>query len=352
MRVAFVSMWTAQLRETGATRRLRRTAELLADRGHDVHVCCSQWWDGHLTAFEQEDVTYHAVTEGPAAGSFASKVPFALRRVKPDVIQAVNTPPSQVRAASIAGTFLRTPVVADWWCDDPDVDGDAYDRAARVPDGVITPSRYVKTRVREHGGDEGSIRVIPESIDCSLVRDAPVDARADVVYARELDEHANVESLLLALAELRGRDWRAAVVGDGPERATAEQVARDLRIDDRVEFVGDVETAELVSILKGAHVYAQTATREPFATGLLWALAAGCIGLVEYQADSSGHELVEGRDRGELVTDPQELADAIVAAAGEERLSYDDAFEPFDHRAVLEEYLDCYRSLMDDYGLL
>jgi glycosyltransferase involved in cell wall biosynthesis len=351
MRVAFVSMWTAQLRETGATRRLRRTAELLADHGHDVHVCCSQWWEGHIESFEQESVTYHAVTEGPATGSFASKVPFALRRVKPDVIQAVNTPPAQVRAAAVAGRLIRTPVLADWWCDDPDVQSDAYDRAARAPDGVVTPSRYVKTTVREHGGDEESVWVIPESVDCSLVREAPVDDRTDVVYARELDADANVESLLLALAELRGRDWRATVVGDGPERPYAEQTARDLRIDDRVEFLGEVPTDELVSILRGAHVYAQTATREPFATGLLWGLAAGCIGLVEYQARSSAHELVEGRERGHLVTDPQELADAIVDAADEERRTYDDTYESFDHSAIVDQYVDCYRSLVDDYGL-
>jgi len=48
----------------------------------------------------------------------------------------------------------------------------------------------------------------------------------DVIYARRLDEGANLESLLLGLAELRGRDWQANVIGDGPERETYERLAR------------------------------------------------------------------------------------------------------------------------------
>ncbi len=98
-----------------------------------------------------------------------------------------------------------------------------------------------------------------------LVRSADADERADVVYARDLDEHANVESFLLALAELRTRT--------GPRRHRRRARASDgrtdrpdLRIDDRVEFLGELSANEAVPIMKGAHVFAQTATVEPFAT--------------------------------------------------------------------------------------
>jgi glycosyltransferase involved in cell wall biosynthesis len=350
MEVAFASMWTAQRRETGATRRLRRTAELLADRGHDVTVLCAQWWDGEVDAFEQHGVDYHAVTEEPTGGLFASRLPFALRRVRPDVVQTVNTPPTQVRAAAIAGRFLRVPVLVDWWCDDPAVDRRSYDRVAGAPDLVLAPSRTIQTTVREHGRASDGIRVVPESIDFSLVEAADPVERADVVYARELDEHANVESFLLGLAELRSLGWTAAVVGDGPERGTAEQVARDLRIADRVEFLDPLSPPELVSVLKGAHTFVQTATREPFATNLLWALACGCVGVVEYQAASAAHELVEGYDRGYLVTDPDELSTKLVDTAEKDRRERDESFASYDHDAVLDEYLDAYESLQGAGG--
>jgi glycosyltransferase involved in cell wall biosynthesis len=149
---------------------------------------------------------------------------------------------------------------------------------------------------------------------------------------------------------LRTQSWRAAIIGDGPARATAEETAAELRIDDRVEFLGDLPPEEFVPILKGARVFAQTAAEEPFATDLLWALACGCVGLVEYQAGSSAHELVEGDGYGRRVTSPQELADAIADAADDPHRTYREGFEAYDHDAVLDRYLDAYRDAIDDHG--
>ncbi|RDI71152.1 glycosyltransferase family 4 protein [Halopelagius longus] len=350
MRIAFVSMYTEQRRTDGATRRTRRTAELLAARGHDVTVLCAQWWEGDVPEFEQNDVTYVAVTETPSVGSFASKLPFALRRVKPDVIHAANSPPSHVTAAKTAARFLRTPVVVDWWTEREEDSTGASKRAARAAKRVVTPSRMVKTHVREYGVAEEAVRVVPESIDFDLVRESDVDSRADMVYARDIDEHANVESFFLALAELRDRDWRAAVVGDGPELDAAKQTAAELRIDDRVEFLGDLPPEEFVPIMKGARVFAQTAAVEPFATNLLWALACGCVGLVEYQARSSAHELVENCDRGVRVTSPQELAREIAVAARADDMTVNEAFADYDHSTVVQRYVDCYTEAIEDYG--
>ncbi|MFB6161315.1 MAG: glycosyltransferase family 4 protein, partial [Haloferacaceae archaeon] len=115
MEVAVVAMRTAQLCESGATVRTRRIAEGLAARGHDVTVLCARWWDGDLATFDQAGVTYRAVTGTPAAGTFATRLPPALARVRPDVVHAVNSPPAAVRAARATATALRAPLVVDWW---------------------------------------------------------------------------------------------------------------------------------------------------------------------------------------------------------------------------------------------
>ena len=212
---------------------------------------------------------------------------------------------------------------------------------------MTTPTQTTKTRVREHGATDATVDVVPERIDVDRITDAPIDDRFDAVYSRRLDRHAGAETFLLALAERRRDDWTAAVIGDGPQRDRLETAAADLRIDDRVAFLGDRPLDERVAIFRGAHTFAQTAARESFATELLWALACGCIGLVEYHAESSAHELVEGRERGRLVTNPAELADAMGAVASAERLSADPAFESYDGAVVLDQYLDRYRSLVE-----
>ncbi|WP_348612201.1 glycosyltransferase family 4 protein [Halobaculum rarum] len=351
MRVAVVSMDTIATREAPAVRRTRRVAADLAARGHDVHWLCAQWWGGEIGHFEQDGIEYHAVTERPSAGRFRSKLPFVLRRVDPDAVHAVSVPPGHATTAKTTAAMLRVPLVLDWWERDRERgSGRRYRKAATRADRVIAPSETVRTAVREHGANDVNVRVIPESIDIDLVRSADADDRFDMVWGRDLDDDANIGEFLLALAELRDRDWRAAIVGDGPARGDAERMAADLRIDDRVRFLGDLDAEEFVPVLKGSHVFAQTATYEPFATELLWALACGCVGIVEYQAGSSAHELVEGLDRGRLVTSPQELADEIVACGDLPEWETNDGFAGFDHDEVLSEWVDCYEAAIDGHG--
>ncbi|GAB7089785.1 glycosyltransferase [Halorubrum luteum] len=348
MRVAFVSLFTPEHGATPARDRTHRLARLLAARGHEVMWLCARWWGGDHDRFDDDGIEYRSVVVDPAPSAFAARLPAALRRVSPDVVHAVNSPPTPALVATLAGTALRVPVLVDWWRDHPSDDPRRYRLLSRGAELITTPSRTTKTHVREHGADGDNVRVIPESIDFDLVERTPVDDRFDAVYSRRLDRHANVETFLLALAELRDRDWNAAVIGDGPERGRIEATAGELRIDDRVTFLGDRPLEERVAVFKGTHVVVGAATWETFATELLWALACGCVGLVEYQADSSAHELLEGRARGRLVTSPAELADEFLAVGDLERKHVDRDFERYDHDAVRQRYLDCYRELTDE----
>jgi glycosyltransferase involved in cell wall biosynthesis len=217
-------------------------------------------------------------------------------------------------------------------------------------DQFVAPSELVQTRLWEAGADSDLTTVIPESIDMNLVREVDPAEAVDVVYAHPLDESANIESLFLGLAELRQKGWSATIIGDGPERDTYEQEAADLRIDDRVDFVGACDRERRLAIYRGAHVFVQTAWREQFATELLWALACGCIAVVEYQAESSAHELVEHRDRDFRVTTPQEIADSIVASADMDHRTIDESLAEYDHAEVVGQYEALYERLVDERG--
>ncbi|WP_254273786.1 glycosyltransferase family 4 protein [Haloarcula marina] len=350
MRVAVVAMETSHYRDTDGRRRLERVAENLAAAGHEVSVFCSQWWGGYDKRFAPTEVTYRAVTVSPTVPSFCTRLPALLANYRPDVVHTLLDPPSVTLAASAGAKLARAPLIAEWFGDDPLEDTRRTDRALRAPDRFVTPSELVQTRLWEAGAPDDRTTILPESIDMNLVRETDPADEVDVVYAHPLDESANVESLFLGLAELRQKGWSATIIGDGPERDTYEQEAADLRIDDRVEFVGACDRERRVSIYKGAHVFVQTAFREYFAADLLWALACGCIGIVEYQAGSSAHELVEQRDRAFRVTNPQEIADKIVESASMERLTVDESFAEFDHAAVRAEYEALYDRLADERG--
>jgi glycosyltransferase involved in cell wall biosynthesis len=358
MRVAFVALETAFHRASAANLRVRGVAERLAGRGHDVFVVCGKWWTSRADRWSESGVTYVAAArDGGAERSFRWGLLTSLPRLRPDVVHVVGRPAAQVPAAVKGAKIARAPVLTEWYGNVP-----SYGREERVAlersDKVLVPSELVETHVREHADlDVDAVSVVPNSVDVDLVRGTEPREVADVVYARRLDEGANLESVLLGLAELRQTDWTAAVIGDGPERERYERQARDLRIDDRITWLGACTREQRVAVYRGAHVFTQTAEECLFATELLWALAAGCVGIVEYHEHSSAHELVAqylepgtNAERAFRTTSESELADAIQQAAALEHLDYDPAFDDYDHDAVLETYLQHYRDEIERAG--
>lgn len=346
MRVAFVSATTIQHEPSDGAARLHSLATDLVARGHDVVVFTAQWWDGEPDSFEMDDIEYRAVAETADSWRFSVQLPGMIRQFEPEVIHAVCTPPNHLVSARLASMLTGARLIAE--CYDPPRSRSAIGRTlAKVgltgADVVVTPSRTVRTRMREIGVSLERLEVIPTGIDLETIRSISPTAGGDIVYSRRLDEAANLETLLLALAEFREYDWNATVIGDGPERAAYERQARDLRIEDRVDFVGDRSVEERIARFKDAHVYIHTAEYTPFAIDLLRALAAGCVGIVEYHADSSAHELVEQEHRGFTATNAQELTNRLADAADIDRRTVDDSFAEFDRHSVLERYVDLYR---------
>ncbi|MFB6069485.1 MAG: glycosyltransferase [Halanaeroarchaeum sp.] len=348
MRVALVTAETVHHARSDGAERLHALASDLAGRGHDVVVFSAQWWEGDPDAFERDGVRYRAVAETPTDWRFWTNLPGMLRRFEPTVVHAVCEPPGHLLAAGVGATLAGASLVAECY-DPPRTRTTVARRLARLgvgmADEVVTPSRTVRTRVRELGVPMESFSVVPTGIEMDLVRETAPDQGGDIVFSRRLDEEANLETLLLGLAEFREYDWEATIIGDGPERDRYERQARDLRIEDRVNFVGDRSVEERIALFKAAHVYVHTAEYTPFAIDLLRALAAGCVGIVEYHEDSSAHELVEQERRGFTATSAQELTERLAAAGGLEQLAVDESFADFDRRSFLERYLAIYRDV-------
>jgi glycosyltransferase involved in cell wall biosynthesis len=339
MEVAVVAPLTTNHGATAARERLHRVAAGLLDRGHIVTVYCSRWWDISVPEFSRDGITYRAVTGNYSPLAFALKLPLLLARDRPDVVHAAHVPRTTAFAAALSRITTFSPAIVDWYEDSAHAGRAAVGRTASR---VLTPSRMVAADARERGVPDGAIERVPEWIDLSRIRAVdPIDT--DLVVSRRLDRAANLDSVLLALGELRTRDWTLTVIGDGPRRDAYEQRARDLRIADRIDFCGALPLDERLARFRGAHAFLHTATRTPFARELCWGLAAGCVGIVQYAERSAAHELVEGRERGFLATEPEGLADRITDAADLAHRDIDESFGEFDRGHVLDQLESVYR---------
>lgn len=99
-----------------------------------------------------------------------------------------------------------------------------------------------------------------------------------LVTVSRLSGEKGVEDLLRALGHLRCQSKRVSldVVGDGPERALLERVARELQIADAVQFHGFLPHGpELVRILDQADVFVLASRSEGLPHSLIEAMGRG-----------------------------------------------------------------------------
>ncbi len=72
-------------------------------------------------------------------------------------------------------------------------------------------------------------------------------------YVGRLVPEKGIDTLIRAAATLNGA-WRVEIIGQGPERAALERLARSLNIADRVAFSGQVASTRMPAFLRGLDV--------------------------------------------------------------------------------------------------
>jgi glycosyltransferase involved in cell wall biosynthesis len=140
--------------------------------------------------------------------------------------------------------------------------------------------------------------------------DVPDGSRVLLAVSR-LTQQKGVDVAIRALPELPA-DSVFVVLGEGPERAGLERLARDLGVDGRVFLPGRVP--DVAAWLERAQVFVHPARWEGFGLGVLEAMLAGLP--VVASKVSSLPELVADGETGLLVSpdDPEALAQGIAAA--------------------------------------
>lgn len=88
-------------------------------------------------------------------------------------------------------------------------------------------------------------------------------------FAEPKDHH----TLLRALAGLKDLDWNLTLVGDGPGRVSAENLAADMGIKERVSFTGLRE--DVFRLLVESQVFILSSGREGFPLSILEAMRVG-----------------------------------------------------------------------------
>jgi glycosyltransferase involved in cell wall biosynthesis len=147
---------------------------------------------------------------------------------------------------------------------------------------VLCTSRYSAARVREFYGLTQSPAIVPELIDLNEWRRAleaqpAASTGFTILFVGRFYRRKRVDVLLRAAAALRGRipDLQVRIVGDGPCAPALHSLARQLKLEDAVVWLGDVSRADLAREYNRCDVFCLPSVQEGFGIVLLEAMAAG-----------------------------------------------------------------------------
>jgi glycosyltransferase involved in cell wall biosynthesis len=163
-------------------------------------------------------------------------------------------------------------------------------------DGLIFVSNFAKTQTEEAIPETRRVKsiVLPNFVSLPL-GDTSSRAAADLISIGTLEPRKNQAYLIKTVAEANklGRRYSLILVGNGPDEGRLRALAKDLGVEEQVEFLGFQPNAR--RLLPGNRVYAHSAVQENFGIALIEGMAAGlpiCAGAVggTVEAFSDGTE--------------------------------------------------------------
>ena len=270
----------------------------LAARGHDVHFLAYSM--PFRLAHIQENISFHEVNVNsyplfdypPYTLNLTSKMVDVVKHAKLDILHVHDAIPHATSAVlarqSLEQEGIKIPVITTLHGTDITLVGrdpsfaTIVDYSINQSDGVTTVSDFLKNETLSSCRISADLKVIPNFIDTTQYRPlkkghfkralCPRGEKllVHVSNFRPVKRATDVIHMFANLAK-EGYDLKMLMVGDGPDRPTAEHLARELGVFDDVRFLGKQEPIE--EILSIADIFVLPSGSETFGLAALEAMS-------------------------------------------------------------------------------
>jgi N-acetyl-alpha-D-glucosaminyl L-malate synthase BshA len=352
----------------------------LARRRHRVHVIATA--RPVRTMPDVEDLQFHAVAmpehpvmaQPPYDVAIASKIVDVCRENRLDLVlvhYAVPHAASAMLAREVLGAAAPAFVTSLHGTDVTRLgSAPAYRsviaHAVAASDGITVPSRYLCREAHERLGipESRSIEVLPNFVDtdhfappqqrdrgrfaglCDTCDEGPV-----LFHVSNFRAVKRVSDLLEVLARVRRVvPARLVLVGDGPERARAEERAEALGLTGSVCFLG--KRLDFAEHLRHADAFVLTSETESFGVAALEALSSG-VPVFAYRVGGLPELVVERVGRLVPPLDVDALARAVLEVVTEPGLRAElghaaraHALAGFQREPALDRYESYFRRVL------
>jgi len=228
-------------------------------------------------------------------------------------------------------------------------------------DGVTAVSNFLREKTKTNYSINKDIRVIPNFIDTQKYHRTPQpevrrslapDDEKVIIHVSNVRPVKRVPDVVRIFAEIRKKvPSKLILVGDGPDRSSCEQIARELGVSHDVKFLG--KQLELVCLLSASDLFLMPSQSESFGLSALEAMSCE-VPVVSSSVGGLPELIVHGEtgyiaeigdiDRMakyavELLTNNQRYR--LFAAASRRR-----AIEQFESKKVVHEYVRYYEEVL------
>jgi len=266
----------------------------LARRGYEVHFIANRLpfrlrtFEAGVYFHEAIPATYPVFDQAPANLALTTKMVEVVENYDLDILHVHYAMPFAASAYLARQLLLprQLGVITTLHGTDITVVGlePAYFRITQFSiqssDRVTAVSKFLRDRAEESFGITRPIEVIYNFVDPkvfaprkrSSLRLAPPDSRV-LMHASNFRAVKNIPTVIHVFAEVRKRLLaKLVMVGDGPEKAGAEALARELGVERDVLFLGNQDCME--ELLPLADVFLLPSSSESFGLVALEAMSA------------------------------------------------------------------------------
>ena len=146
----------------------------------------------------------------------------------------------------------------------------------RQADSVIVPSEFLASAAADWGVSGKKINVIYNAVElnsAAISAVIPLSSPFKIVTVGRLVQWKQIGRVVEAIQECS--EAGLVIVGDGPERARLEALARQQQLADRVWFAGQRSKEETAGLMAACDVFVLNSTYEGFPHVVLEAMGAG-----------------------------------------------------------------------------
>ncbi len=210
---------------------------------------------------------------------------------------------------------------------------------------VISPSKFLEGLMLKAYNRPDKYVLIPNGLEIERFEDAAQrnTKKKTILLMGRMQKYKNMQTALMAAAKIDLKDWEIKVLGDGPYREELENLVKELKISDKVTFLGWVENGSRhqLDILGESSIYITASEFENCPMSVLETIAAGCFPLL---SDIPAHRQLVPND--EFYFEPHDV-DALAAKLGkriaEDPTVYEYDLSRFHWSRIIKEYTDVFK---------